>query len=155
MRQLSATTSKTLGGSSSGKILHFGGGSAKYYSYTHTGSSRIWSRAQRWWQIPNPTTKTHRWGLSTSRDRHLTHPKQRLLQTRAKGEDARGIHTHGSGKGEIGNTIYALATASGRAAIAVVRVSGPACLNVRWMKLPIPHYHSVFVFLLLCLLAPR
>lgn len=146
MRQLSTIISKTLGRSSSGRILCVGGGSANSYSYTHIGGSRIWWWAQRGWQIPDPTIKTYRRGLSTSRSCHLIHPKQQLLQARVKGEDARGIHTHGFQKGEIGNTIYALATASGRAAIAVVRVSGPACLNVCWMKLPILYYHSAFVF---------
>jgi len=154
-RELSTIISKTLGRRSSGRILRSGGGSANNHSDTPTGSIRIWWWAQRWWRIPDPTTKNYRRGLSATRDRHPIHPEQQLLQTRAKGEDARGIHTHEFGKGEIGNTIYALATAPGRAAIAVVRVSGPACLNVCWMKLPIFHYHSVFVFLLLCFLALR
>ncbi|KAG0636124.1 GTP-binding protein TrmE N-terminus-domain-containing protein [Tuber brumale] len=128
MRQLSTITSKALGRRSSSRILGFGGGSANNYSYTH--SSQIWCWAQRGWRVRDPTTATYRRGLSTSRGRHLIHPKRQLLQTRAKGEDARGVHTHGVEQGEIGNTIYALATGSGRAAIAVVRVSGPACLNV-------------------------
>ncbi|PUU79202.1 GTP-binding protein TrmE N-terminus-domain-containing protein [Tuber borchii] len=123
MRQLLTIISKTLGRSSSG-------GSANSCSNTHIGGSRIWWWAQRGWQILDLTIKTYRRGLSTSRSRHLIHPKQQLLQEQVKGEDTRGIHTHGFEKGEIGNTIYALATASGRAAIAVVRVSGPACLNV-------------------------
>jgi tRNA modification GTPase len=32
---------------------------------------------------------------------------------------------------QVSDTIYALSTAAGRAAIAVIRVSGPACLDVR------------------------
>ncbi|CAZ82480.1 unnamed protein product [Tuber melanosporum] len=128
MRQLSTITSKALGrSSSSNRILGVGGGPANY-SYAHSG--QIWRWAQRRWRVRDPTTTTYRRGLGTSRGRHLIHPKRQLLQTRAKGEDARGMHTHGVEQGEIGNTIYALATASGRAAIAVVRVSGPACLNV-------------------------
>ncbi|CUS09316.1 unnamed protein product [Tuber aestivum] len=128
MLQLSSTLSKTLGRGSSNTILRVGGASANNNPYTRSGL--IWRWAQRWWRARGPTTASYRRGLSSSRGRHLIRPKQQLLQTRAKGEDARGIHTHESEKGEIGNTIYALATASGRAAIAVVRVSGPACLNV-------------------------
>jgi hypothetical protein len=33
---------------------------------------------------------------------------------------------------QVPDTIYALSTAAGRAAIAVIRVSGPACLDVRF-----------------------
>ncbi|PWW80471.1 P-loop containing nucleoside triphosphate hydrolase protein [Tuber magnatum] len=137
MQQLSTITSKTLRRSSSNIILRAGGASANNnnnYSYTHSG--QIWWWAQQWWwwwwRVRAPTTATYPRGLSTSRGHHLIHPKQQLLQTRAKGGGARGMYsyTHGFEKGEIGNTIYALATPSGRAAIAVVRVSGPACLNV-------------------------
>lgn len=149
MRQLSTTISKTLGRSSSNTILLVGGASANNNAYTHSG--QIWWWTQRRWCARGPTTASYRRGLRSSRGHRLIRPGQQLLQTRAKGEDARGMHTHGSEKGEIGNTIYALATASGRAAIAVVRVSGPACLNVCWMKPPTLYYHSVFVFLLLCL----
>lgn len=41
------------------------------------------------------------------------------------------LHTEAGGSlGRDNDTIYALSTASGRAGIAVVRISGPSCLNV-------------------------
>ena len=43
------------------------------------------------------------------------------------------------------DTIYALSTAPGRAAIAVIRISGPACLEVR-LQLPIARPPSLTSF---------
>ncbi|RPB00144.1 P-loop containing nucleoside triphosphate hydrolase protein [Choiromyces venosus 120613-1] len=113
MRQFpTAAISKALGGSSS-RALPIGAGSANYHS-----NSQIWW----WWQVRDSarTRTTYRRGLGCC----LIRPRQRASV------DARGIHNHGFDKSEIGNTIYALATAPGRAAIAVVRVSGPGCLNI-------------------------
>lgn len=44
-----------------------------------------------------------------------------------------------SSRGQSPDTIYALSTPTGRAAIAVVRISGPACLDVRLSHLMTTH----------------
>jgi hypothetical protein len=44
------------------------------------------------------------------------------------------------------STIYALSTAPGRAAIAVIRISGPACLQVRISYLSIGYSKGVLTF---------
>ena len=41
-------------------------------------------------------------------------------------------------------TIYALSTAPGRAAIAVIRISGPACTQVRSRTHPLPYLRSPY-----------
>ena len=83
---------------------------------------------------------------------HLFRPVT-LLSTRKKYDTFRPCHpTQAKGihslikNGEP--TIYALSTAPGRAAIAIIRISGPACLTVYralcpWTSLPKPRYATL------------
>lgn len=49
-----------------------------------------------------------------------------------KRNDLKDFHSGFAPISQVPDTIYALSTAAGRAAIAVIRVSGPACLDVRF-----------------------
>jgi hypothetical protein len=49
-----------------------------------------------------------------------------------KRNDLKDFHSGFASTSQAPDTIYALSTAAGRAAIAVIRVSGPACLDVRF-----------------------
>ena len=49
-----------------------------------------------------------------------------------KRNDLKDFHNGFASISQVPDTIYALSTAAGRAAIAVIRVSGPACLDVRF-----------------------
>jgi hypothetical protein len=48
-----------------------------------------------------------------------------------KRNDRKGFNSGFASASQVPDTIYALSTAAGRAAIAVIRISGPACLEVR------------------------
>jgi hypothetical protein len=49
-----------------------------------------------------------------------------------KRNDLKDFNSSFTSISQVPDTIYALSTAAGRAAIAVIRVSGPACLDVRF-----------------------
>jgi hypothetical protein len=57
-----------------------------------------------------------------------------------KRNDLTDFHSGFASISQVPDTIYALSTAAGRAAIAVIRVSGPACLDVRFgtVRRPMP-----------------
>nr|POE53379.1 trna modification gtpase mss1, mitochondrial [Quercus suber] len=81
-------------------------GFARHRSFVHAG--RL------------PATKTTAPGLNGNQDPRC------VLESRSGGNSVRHFATSASPD----STIYALSTASGRAAIAVIRVSGPACLEI-------------------------
>jgi len=54
------------------------------------------------------------------------------VQRRSARNDLKDFHNGFASISQVPDTIYALSTAAGRAAIAVIRVSGPACLDVRF-----------------------
>lgn len=62
------------------------------------------------------------------------HPTTQVARYRTVFSTVNEGQKHDQPVHESGPTIYALSTAPGRAAIAVVRISGPRCLQVRYIS---------------------
>lgn len=74
-------------------------------------------------------------------DENLTPPLRYSIASSAKPFSHQSWHTQNSGSVSglpiIDDTIYALSTAQGRAGIAVIRISGPSCLEVSVIQITI------------------
>ncbi|KKZ64495.1 tRNA modification GTPase [[Emmonsia] crescens] len=98
---------------------------------------RYYSKPFRWASIPCPSWTRSYWLSSVNRE-------QPCRPNRLKGLDRHGPtrwQSTGSIVGEPSSTIYALSTAPGRAAIAIVRISGSSCVqiyNALCPKSPLP-----------------